>query len=101
MRDKWIALAGLGLLHSLTVVAENLPESATEAEPVAAVQIGAATEAILDLQRSQLTAVALRPMQGEHASRAYQRYLDSFRQPMPATGDGISASSGKAVTGGK
>ena len=103
MRVKGIWLASMCLFHSLAYAADaNPPVTAGQSEPVAAVQIGMATEAVLDLQRSQLSAAPMRPLQGEQASRAYQRYLDSFRQPMPATAaDGVASSSGKTAASGK
>ncbi len=69
----------LGLLLSPAFAADEVA-AAPAAEP-AKIAIGATTEALLDLQRSGLAAGQLQPVQGEVASRNYQRYLDSFKKP--------------------
>lgn len=69
----------LGLLLSPAFAAdEAAPAPAAAPAPIA---IGATTEALLDLQRSGLAAGQLQAVQGEVASRNYQRYLDSFKKP--------------------
>lgn len=59
-------------------------------------EIGRRTEALLELQRSELAAAPLLPMQGEVAARAYERYLDSFKSAQP--GETANESIGKAVS---
>ncbi len=44
-------------------------------------RIGDATRALLELQRGSRGPA--RPIPGEQAGLSYQRYLDSFRQPIP------------------
>jgi hypothetical protein len=92
MHVEKLLLAGICLLVSSVHAADSIAPEAG-GKPV---EIGAATEAILDLQRSQLSAGALHPLRGDVASQAYQRYLESFRQPMPAQGEGTGSTSGKA-----
>lgn len=72
----WLALACLPL-HAF---AETSADAATDKQELPRIEIGATTNALLDLQRSELAAGPLLPMQGELASRAYQRYLEGFRQ---------------------
>lgn len=45
--------------------------------------IGAATEAILGMQREGAFAGQLQPISGEVATRSYQRYLESFTRQIP------------------
>lgn len=69
----------LGLLLSPAFAADEVAPAPAAEQPKIA--IGATTEALLDLQRSGLAAGQLQPVQGEVASRNYQRYLDSFKKP--------------------
>lgn len=47
--------------------------------------VGDATRTLLDLQRDGLYASpARRPIAGEVATLSYRRYLESFKQPIPA-----------------
>ncbi|MDG2524435.1 DUF3613 domain-containing protein [Stenotrophomonas sp. HITSZ_GD] len=46
-------------------------------------EIGDATRALLRLQAAGTYAAPARPMLGDQASLAYQRYLDSFKYPIP------------------
>lgn len=63
--------------------------------------LGAQTKAWLTLQSSgKQAASGPRPMPGEIADNVYQRYADSFKQPIPAefkrqAADGGSNGSGK------
>lgn len=60
-----------------------LPLAAVAAEPKK--PLGDETKAWVDLQTSGKQASgAPRPMPGEIADNVYQRYLDSFKQPIPA-----------------
>jgi len=54
---------------------------------------GARAGAVLELQRSGLAAGKVQPLSGEVAGRSYQRYLDSFKEPMPSSRDGGGTSS--------
>lgn len=63
--------------------------AATAALPVAAAEaqkpLGDEAKAWVDLQQSgQQASGAPRPMPGEIADSVYQRYVDSFKQPIPA-----------------
>ena len=69
-----LCVAALGLV--LPAVAD---EAATK--PL----LGAETRAWVELQQSgQQASGAPRPMPGEMADSVYQRYLESFKQPIPA-----------------
>lgn len=46
-------------------------------------EIGAATSALLELQRSGAAAGKAQPVTGDVASRSYQRYLEGYTQPLP------------------
>lgn len=46
-------------------------------------EVGDATRALLRLQAAGTYAAPARPMLGDQASLAYQRYLDSFKYPIP------------------
>lgn len=46
-------------------------------------EVGDATRALLRLQAAGTYAAPARPMLGEQAGLAYQRYLDSFKYPIP------------------
>lgn len=72
------AIACALLLSPAFAADEAAPAPAAAPAPIA---IGATTEALLDLQRSGLAAGQLQAVQGEVASRNYQRYLDSFKKP--------------------
>jgi hypothetical protein len=62
------------------LIALPLSALAEEAKPV-----GSDTHAWLELQQSGRQAVGTpRLMPGEIASNVYQRYVDSFKQPIPA-----------------
>ncbi len=69
---------------------------ADDAQPVAPEElppaIGQATQSILELQRSGVVAGEPRPMQGEVAVRAHQRYLEAFNQPLPAISGSVGGS---------
>lgn len=65
------------------LIAALLPLAAAAAEPPK--PIGKETKTWIDLQTSGKQASgAPRPMPGEMADNVYQRYLDSFKQPIPA-----------------
>lgn len=46
-------------------------------------EVGDATRALLRMQAGGTYAAPARPMLGDQASLAYQRYLDSFKHPIP------------------
>ena len=48
-------------------------------------RVGEATTALLDLQVSGRAAAPVLPMLGAAATLSWQRYLDSFRQPIPVS----------------
>ena len=72
----WILLAAVQC-------ASAEPGRASAASPAAA-EFGAQTRNWLELQRSGQAAAPPRSVSGAVASRAYQRYLDSFGHPLPA-----------------
>lgn len=81
----------------LLASALGLPLALHAAEPEAA--LGTETKAWVDLQQGGTQAEgATRPMPGEIADNVYQRYVDSFKQPIPgefkrqSTGDAGNAS---------
>ncbi|WP_419687158.1 MULTISPECIES: DUF3613 domain-containing protein [Burkholderia] len=70
-------------------------------------EIDHATNALLDLQRSNRAAAAPQPIDGAAGTYAYQRYLDSFKTPIPqwfgtmsASGGGSSGGSGSGGVSG-
>ncbi|MGE5469484.1 MAG: DUF3613 domain-containing protein [Bacteroidota bacterium] len=71
--------------------------AATPARPANSAEVGASTTALLELQRSGLAAGKLQPISGEVASRSYQRYLESFSQPIPNIRDNGAAAASPAV----
>lgn len=87
----------LGLAHAASVSAQTQPPLPTDARSVALVDIaepapaprhvrridiGGATQSLLELQRNA-PAVHARSIDGEQASRSYQRYLKSFETTIP------------------
>jgi len=46
-------------------------------------EVGDATRALIRMQSAGTYAAPARPMLGDQASLAYQRYLDSFKHPIP------------------
>lgn len=77
---------------------ENLPEDVPPPPPIA---IGERTMVLLELQRSGGVAGEFRPMQGETAVRAQQRYLEAFKRPLPSvneTGNSTAAGGSSAAT---
>ncbi|ABB08262.1 DUF3613 domain-containing protein [Burkholderia lata] len=57
-------------------------------------EIGHATNALLDLQRSNRAAAAPQPIDGAAGTYAYQRYIDSFKAPIPQWFGTMSTSGG-------
>ena len=53
-----------------------------------------ATSALLDLQRSNRAAATPQPIDGAAGTFAYQRYIDSFKTPIPQWFGTMSASGG-------
>ena len=90
--NKKVLLALLATLLSsaqLLQAAEEVPLAVvTESPQVQAApqlpRVGERTAGILELQRSGLAAGREQPVSGEVASRSYQRYLESFSQPLAA-----------------
>ncbi len=78
--------AALGLVSLVMAASAMEPPPATVSAPaVSAGAFGSETRAWVDLQASGTQAAeGLRPMPGEIADHVYQRYLDSFKQPIPA-----------------
>ncbi len=73
--------------------AQPAQQAAAPATPPAS-EISHATLAWLDLQSSNRAAVQEQPMLGAAASLAYQRYLDSFKNKIPAFFGSAASSSG-------
>ncbi len=69
-----------------------LPAAETPAFPPAG--IGETTRSLLRLQAEGTQAGNALPMLGEAASRSYQRYLDSFKHPVPEYFDAALPTSG-------
>ncbi|MET3216902.1 UNVERIFIED_ORG: hypothetical protein ABIC48_004680 [Burkholderia territorii] len=57
-------------------------------------EIGHATSALLDLQRSNRAAATPQPIDGAAGTFAYQRYIDSFKTLIPQWFGTMSASGG-------
>lgn len=93
MPSKKIVLAACCLLAGAVQAQQAAPAPAGEATV-----IGAATDALLSLQGSQMAAGHPHPVQGEVAQRAYQRYLDGFSQPAADHGKEKSATSARPLT---
>jgi len=87
-------LAPLSLLLCGFAACADDAQPATPGEPPPA--IGQATQSILELQRSGAVAGEPRPMQGEVAARAHQRYLEAFNRPLPGA-PGSAGGSGAAT----
>ena len=69
----------------LCVAAFGLVLPAVADEAATKPLLGAETRAWVELQQSgQQASGAPRPMPGEMADSVYQRYLESFKQPIPA-----------------
>ncbi|MCB4360490.1 DUF3613 domain-containing protein [Quatrionicoccus australiensis] len=88
MKPESTILAGLciaaGVAFSGALSADEGKEKVQE--------IGAATSALLELQRSGAAAGKAQPVSGDVASRSYQRYLEGFSQPQPESKDSASSS---------
>lgn len=69
-------------LCGLVVLCLSLDVSAAGNEKQEQVVIGAATEAILKLQSDGSAAGQLQPVNGDVATRSYQRYLETFTRPI-------------------
>lgn len=71
----------------LPVPPHAVPASADNAVPadplrVRHIEIGSATQTLWEMQRAS-PGVRPRPIDGDQASRSYQRYLKSFEYPIP------------------
>lgn len=71
----------------LSVPPHAVPASADNAVPadplrVRHIEIGSATQTLWEMQRAS-PGVRPRPIDGDQASRSYQRYLKSFEYPIP------------------
>ncbi len=72
----------------LTVPAVLMVCALARAEQAQAPVVGTDTRAWLELQRSgAASAPQVQPVPGEVADKVYQRYLNSFDQPIPAQFD--------------
>lgn len=80
-----------GLAGALAVVFSCSAFAGDEGQPRTV--IGEATEAYLQMQRDGASAGRAQPVTGEVASRSYQRYLNSFDEPMPQTKSGSGSTS--------
>ena len=69
---------------SPTHIAAASAENAAPAQPlrVRHIEIGSATQTLWDMQRAS-PGVRPRPIDGDQASRSYQRYLKSFETAIP------------------
>lgn len=70
------------------------PSPAADAPAFVPAGIGETTRALLRLQAEGTQAGNALPMLGEAASRSYQRYLDSFKHPVPEYFDAALPASG-------
>ncbi len=91
---------------SLTVAAATIlclaPRAAVAyaGEGVLDEPVGTATEKAFELQRGGTQSVPVRPMSGEEASLAYDRYMQSFTQPIPVFfGSSLKSSSDSGASG--
>ena len=70
----------------ITAISTEVPPESDRAQPmplpVRRIDIGSATQALWDMQRAS-PGVRPRPIDGEQASRSYQRYLKSFETSIP------------------
>lgn len=64
-------------------------------------EIGPATDALLALQRDNRAAGSAQPMLGDAASLSYQRYLDSFKHPIPESMGSPVNTNGNGGSGGQ
>ncbi|HEY3599596.1 MAG TPA: DUF3613 domain-containing protein [Paraburkholderia sp.] len=80
-----IGVAGeMGGIGGIGVAAAQSSASAAP-RPVRASEVGHATAAWLELQRSNSAAAPTLPMLGVEAGFAYQRYIESFKTKIPAS----------------
>ncbi|MEK2601522.1 DUF3613 domain-containing protein [Burkholderia arboris] len=63
-------------------------------------EIGHATNALLDLQRSNRAAATPQPIDGAAGTYAYQRYIDTFKTPIPQWFGTMSTAGGGGGSGG-
>ncbi|HVT35139.1 MAG TPA: DUF3613 domain-containing protein, partial [Nevskiaceae bacterium] len=64
-------------------------------------RVGSQTQAWTDLQKSNMaSSAAPRPMPGEVADKVYQRYVNSFGNPIPDLYTRDTANSGGGSSGG-
>lgn len=84
-----LAILSIAIPLSATAQQETPPETGSASiglEPALPVQlrIGDATRSLLAMQREgNVASTTPRPLAGDVASLSYQRYLDSFRFPIP------------------
>jgi hypothetical protein len=87
LSEAWLAPGVIVLVAALafgTAAAACAQTPAGESEARAS-EVGHATRAWLDLQRSNTAAAPAMPMLGAEAGLAYQRYLDSFKNKIPGS----------------
>ncbi|KVE30929.1 DUF3613 domain-containing protein [Burkholderia sp. TSV86] len=90
------ALAGaLACLAGATAAHAQVPQAAASD----ASEVGHATQAWAELQRSNREAAASQPLLGDAASYAYRRYIDSFKTKIPPF-YGPAAGMGHGSSGG-
>jgi hypothetical protein len=88
-----IAVLAAGTLEIACAQSASVP-------PVDRSEVGHATAAWLDLQRSNSQAAPEQPMLGEEAGLAYQRYMGSFKSKIPETyGSALNQGSGSGQGG--
>lgn len=67
-----------------------------QAAPAAPLRVGDATRTLLDMQREgNYASTTRRPIAGDVATLSYQRYLDSFKLPIPASFTATTSDTGK------
>jgi hypothetical protein len=92
----WRAIA-LAAACALAAASAHAQVSREGGERVSASEIGHASHAWLDLQRSNAAAAPLLPMLGAEAGPAYERYLDSFRSKIPSAFGSTTQSNSSAL----
>jgi|GEM_PF-2816986 len=107
MRAAMALGIGLAALCSLAVSrawAQERPTAATRGNDdtgaprrTGASEIGSASTAWLDLQRTNAAAALALPTPGAQARLAYERYMDSFRTKIPASFGSTLSGAGNAV----
>ena len=94
-RLRAIAVSLLTVICGVGVTGSAYAQDAVAAPAVPPSEIGHATKAWLELQRSNTAAAPAQPMLGEEAGLAYRRYMESFKSKIPDLyGSAINQGSG-------